>query len=196
MSSPIALVYGHSQSGGMGLDLVSALKTRGYSVVRSTHNGWSDAKLLAGIPELGDLSRFSRVYLYGGGNNPAPTPDTLLKMVDIFGGPCKVVVVLPPYNAAKESADVMTDPATKGWANSRALEAAGVPCFRAVFAGSDFTDGVHLRAGCAASKAFAAEIAAAGCNSGATGDVGGLVLLLAAVGAGVWYWRRRKKRLA
>lgn len=153
-----ALVFGHSQSGGMGLDLVAALKKREWQVVRSTHNGFSDYKLLNFIPDLGDLSQIDRTYLFAGANNPHPTPETILKMVKLLGGAERVTVILPPYNEAKESPTVMADQTTKGWVNSQALKAAGVPVYRVLAPAKEFSDGIHLRRGSATSKELAEQI--------------------------------------
>ena len=180
----------------MGLDVVAALKKRGYEVTRKTYNGFSDAKLVNAAADLPDPQTFSLVVLFGGASNPGPTPTTLLKLVNYFGGPSKVRVVLPPYNMAKESPNVMTDPSTKGWVNSQALEKAGVLCYRVTAPGNEITDGVHLRQGSPVSRAVAEQVTSGlvyvpgkssiGVPSAVAG--GGVAL---ALGLGLlWWWMR------
>lgn len=153
------LIYGHSQSGGMGLDFQKQLKKAGHTVDRVTKVGWNDAKLLSNIPSLGDVSKYDGVYFFGGGNNDKPTPDTLLKIVDSLGGKDKVMVILPPYNDSKESPDVMTDPTTKGFANQKALENNGVTVFRRLFPSDAFwPDKIHLKPYTKFSSDFAMEV--------------------------------------
>lgn len=102
---PTALIYGHSQSGGMGLDVQKLLSKAGWKVVRVTKVGWSDGQLGAGIPELtGSPGQYDRIFYYGGANPKASkeaTGNSILANVAKLGGPSKVTVVLAPYNDAK-----------------------------------------------------------------------------------------------
>ena len=153
-----ALVYGHSQSGGMGLDLEKALKKAGYSVTRVTKVGWNDAKLVQYLPEL-PAGPYDRVFLYVGGNSDAPTPTAIGQLVQAFDG--KAVVILPPVN---------TERTKKGGAEATAALVAKNEGNRAALAGkvrvytfsgglSDFEpDQIHMRPGSAASKAAAQAI--------------------------------------
>lgn len=95
------LIYGHSQSGGMGLDLVSALKKAGHSVERVTRIGYTDPKLLQEAP----TSAADRVVLYAGGNTDKADPESIRKLIDHFGKE-RTVVVLGPVNADNPKADL------------------------------------------------------------------------------------------
>lgn len=95
------LIYGHSQSGGMGLDLVSALKAAGHRVERVTHIGYTDPKLLQEAP----TSTADRVVLYAGGNTDKADPESIRKLVDHFGRE-RTVVVLGPINSDNPKADL------------------------------------------------------------------------------------------
>lgn len=154
------LIYGHSQSGGMGLDFQKLLKSAGHQVTRVTEVGWNDDKLKGGIPKLtGDPGQYDLVYYFGGGNSDSPSADTLKQIVDMLGGKNKVTVILPPYNDSKVPANIMDDPTTKGYINQKALEDVGVRVFRQAFPASDFwPDKIHLRPYSKSSANFASMV--------------------------------------
>lgn len=147
---PTALIYGHSQSGGMGLDVQKLLSKAGWKVVRVTKVGWSDGQLGAGIPELtGSPGQYDRIFYYGGANPKASkeaTGNSILANVAKLGGPSKVTVVLAPYNDAKEPAGILADQTTRGWHYEQQLKAAGVKVYRPLLPSKAFwPDRVHVK---------------------------------------------------
>ena len=153
-----ALVFGHSQSGGMGLDMVAALKKLGFDVKRKTHNGANDAALLKDLPDLGDPAQYDRVFLYAGGNSDDPTVDQIKKLVDTFGA-SKTVVILPPVNVGRDPAKVEAQRA-KNKGNFDGLQGY-VPVYSIEADYADFTsntDHVHLRAGSKPSVDLVAKV--------------------------------------
>ena len=153
-----ALVFGHSQSGGMGLDMVAALKGLGFAVTRKTHNGANDAALIKDLPDLGDPSQFDRVFLYAGGNSDDPTVGQIKQLVDHFGA-AKTVVILPPVNVGRDPAKVAAQRA-KNKGNFDGLQGY-VPVYSIEAEYADFTsntDHVHLRAGSKPSKDLVSQI--------------------------------------
>lgn len=155
-----ALIYGHSQSGGMGLDFEKILKTKGFQVKRVTKVGFNDYALKKGIPEFtGDPKQYDVVYYFGGGNLDKPTPDTLKEIVALLGGKEKVTVILPPYNSDKVSQNIMSDPTTKGYINQTSLESEGIKVYRQVFPAGDFwPDRIHLKPHSKSSVEFASMV--------------------------------------
>lgn len=91
------LLYGNSQSGGMGVAVEKALKKAGHTVKRVTRNGADDGDLLAYLTKLPDPAQFDRTVLYAGGNSSKPDPTKIDKLVSYFGTG-RTVVVLPPIN--------------------------------------------------------------------------------------------------
>lgn len=153
-----ALVFGHSQSGGMGLDMVAALKALGFDVKRKTHNGANDKALIADLPELGDPAQYDRVFLYAGGNSDDPTVDQIKALVNHFGA-AKTVVILPPVNTGRDPAKVAAQRA-KNKGNYDGL-LGFVPVYSIEADYADFTsntDHVHLRAGSKPSKDLVATV--------------------------------------
>ena len=152
---PRALLYGHSQTGGMGLDMRQALQAAGFDVTLSVHNGKADPWLLDHLPELGDLGAYKRVVAYLGGNADNADPQTIVALAQALGGPDKVAVVLPPINADK------APDAQKAARNAGHLQAPQGQGFRVYLVqapGSDFWDGIHLNPGTVASQALAEQI--------------------------------------
>ena len=134
----------------MGLDLEKSLKSLGYSVDRITKIGWNDSKLLNEVQNLGDVSRFDKVFLYCGGNSSSPSVDTIESLVNALGGSEKVVVILPPQNS--EASD-------KSKKNYDGLTAKSLSPMLWIFPSSDFwPDGVHLKPGSKSSKLAASEV--------------------------------------
>lgn len=157
-----ALVYGHSQSGGMGLDFVKLLKKQGYDVERVTKVGWSDKQLQGGIPELtGNPSQYQRIVYFGGANpkqSREATAATILHNAATLGGPSKVLVILAPYNRAKEPADLLTQKDTRGWLYEAELRKAGYQVYRPLFPASVFwPDRIHVMPGTTIGREFAAN---------------------------------------
>lgn len=186
-----ALLYGHSQTGGMGIDLSAALQARGWKVKRVVHNGADDGELLALLPAVGDLAGFDRVWLYGGGNSDAPTVASLKKLVQALGAK-RTVLILPPINVDRDPAKLAAQTA-KNTGNQAGLESL-VPVVQNRANASEFSaDSIHMRAGSAASKAAAQEaIAAASGSSGAGWALAAIGA--AALGYAVWRAGRRKGR--
>ena len=154
---PSALLYGHSQTGGMGLDMRAALQAAGFDVTLSVHNGKTDAWLLDHLPELGDLGPYKRVVAYLGGNATAPDAATIVQLAQALGGPDKVAVVLPPLNADKAPD---AEKAYRNAAHVQALQGSGFRVYIVQAPGSDFWDGVHLNPGSVASQALAEQVMA------------------------------------
>lgn len=177
-----ALVYGHSQSGGMGLDFVKLLKQQGYEVTRVTKSGWSDKRLQGGIPDLtGDPAQYDRVFYFGGANpqqDKEKTAVTLLENAAMLGGPAKVTVILAPYNQAKEDPNVLSDRTTRGIVYEETLRKAGYATYRPLFPGDLFwQDGVHVKPYTPEGLEFAAD-AIAGRDSRFSNPTGPSLLLL------------------
>lgn len=146
-----ALVYGHSQSGGMGLDLVSALKKVGYTVERITHIGYTDPKLLKAAPETVTADR---VFLYAGGNTDNADPESIRKLVDHFGRE-RTVVVLGPINSDNPKADL--------WRARNAGNVEGLKDYVRVYSveasGKEFwPDKLHMKPGAPSSVKLAKQI--------------------------------------
>lgn len=177
-----ALVYGHSQSGGMGLDFVKLLKAQGYDVTRVTKSGWSDKGLQGGIPDLtGDPAQYDRIIYFGGANpqqSREATAQTLLQNGAMLGGPDKVTVILAPYNQAKEDPNVLSDRTTRGIIYEETLREAGYKTYRPLFPGYLFwQDGVHVKPYTKEGLEFAAD-ALAGRDSRFATPTGPSLLLL------------------
>ncbi len=97
-----AFIYGHSQTGGMGLDAEKALKKAGYAVERITRVGYGDGKLLKEAPSTdADL-----VVLFAGGNTDTANPTAIRSLVDHFGQG-RTLVVLSPVCSAYAKADAL-----------------------------------------------------------------------------------------
>jgi hypothetical protein len=153
-----ALIFGHSQSGGMGLDMVAALKGLGFDVKRKTHNGANDAALIKDLPDLGDPAQYDRVFLYAGGNSDNPTVDQIKQLVNHFGV-SKTVVILPPVNVGRKPDKVEAQRA-KNKGNFDGLQGF-VPVYSIEADYADFTsntDHVHLRAGSKPSVDLVAKV--------------------------------------
>lgn len=177
-----ALVYGHSQSGGMGLDFVKLLKQQGYEVTRVTKSGWSDKQLQGGIPDLtGDPAQYDRVFYFGGANpkqSKEATTQTILENAAQLGGTGKVTVILAPYNQEKELPDVLSDRTTRGIFYEEALRQAGYRVYRPLFPASMFWgDRIHVKPYTAEGLEFAAD-AIAGRDSRFTTSTGPSLMLL------------------
>jgi len=153
---PQALIFGHSQSGGMGLDLEAALKARGWAVKRSTIVGANDAKLVSLVPEVADYAASAdRVFLYGGGNSESPSVDDLRALVVALGAG-KTVLVLPPVNVDDPNRAEMVRAKNAG--NAAALHEL-VPVYAVEGPSSSFqADKIHMRPGCPESVGLASKI--------------------------------------
>lgn len=177
-----ALVYGHSQSGGMGLDFVKLLKQQGYDVTRVTQSGWSDKQLQGGIPDLtGDPAQYDRIIYFGGANpqqSREATAQTLLENAALLGGPAKVTVILAPYNQDKEDPNVLSDRTTRGILYEETLRKAGYSTYRPLFPGYLFwPDRTHVKPYTKEGLEFAAD-ALAGRDSRFANPTGPSLLLL------------------
>lgn len=153
---PSALIFGHSQSGGMGLDLEAALKARKWSVKRSTNVGANDAKLVGLVPTVADAAaEADRIYLYGGGNSEKPSVDDLRALVVALGAG-KLTLILPPVNVDDPSrADMVRAKNAGNAAGLREL----VPVLAVEGPSSSFQpDGIHMRPGCPESAGLAARL--------------------------------------
>ena len=155
-----ALIFGHSQSGGMGLDMVAALKGLGFAVTRKTHNGANDAALIKYLPEVGDPVQYDRVFLYAGGNSDDPTVDQIKQLVNHFGAD-RTAVILPPVNVGRKPDKVEAQRA-KNKGNFDGLQGF-VPVYSIEADYANFTsntDHVHLRAGSKPSVDLVAKVLA------------------------------------
>lgn len=149
------LLYGHSQTGGMGLDLRDLLVSKGNTVKVVVHNGWNDYALLEELPNVLKKGEYQRVYLFVGGNLDSPTPEQINEMVNYCGGPTVAQAILPPYNSKKTTSEVFNDKSLKGYVNRTFLEKNGVTVWVGRFPSSDFSDGIHVKHKSASSKQFA-----------------------------------------
>ena len=150
------LLYGHSQTYGMGADLQAALRAQGHDVTRIWHSGWRDPELLQAVYSL-PSGPWDRVYLYLGGNTTTPTTEALLGIVQHFGID-RSTVILPPVNA-----DYTSYAPTRRRVNSAhadALQALNVRTYQLETTGNFFQpDQVHLLAGSQPSIDLANRIA-------------------------------------
>lgn len=162
------LIYGHSQSYGMGIDLTHHLSKAGHKTNRVTKVGWSDLDLKKGIPELtGDPSQYDYIYYVAGANPKGMDKEKISKLilenVATLGGKNKVTVILAPYNDSKEPKDILNDTSTRGYLYEKDLRAAGVKVYRPLFPSSIFEpDTIHVKAGTKIGRDFAAEVIAGG----------------------------------
>lgn len=147
-----ALIYGHSQAGGLGLGLKSALTSLGYEVNLVVKSGANDDVLLSGIKNVGDPNEYDKVYLFVGGNWPkVPKVDAISSMVNFFG-PKKTAVILPPTNTDENEV------AAEGTRNKKnkdgIIQKFGgiVKVYIPYGKTEEFTDGIHMRNGSAGSK--------------------------------------------
>lgn len=183
-----ALIYGHSQSGGTGLDLEKALRMKGFKVTRVTRVGWSDKKLLDNVADVAaDAAAAQVIALYGGGNSDKPTVEPLRKLIEALGAQ-KVLLVLPPVNLDRDDAQAHL---AKNEANADGVKDL-VPIYRLQGGASDFwPDGIHMKPGVKPSVALAKQIVDDIRERGALPVwpwvVGSAVLAALAVA----WWRRR-----
>lgn len=184
------LIFGHSQSGGMGLDLERMLRGLGYDVTRKTVNGANDRALRLQVPS----GPWDRVYLYAGGNSDSPSVEDIRSLIGFFGGN-RTVVILPPTNTG--DAVRLSMMRAKNAGNAAGLR--GLVRVYAIEAGPhEFgPDGIHMRPGAPSSVALATRIVA---ETGQPGKipadasgwlVGGLLALSAAIVGGAIYLSRR-----
>lgn len=169
-----ALVYGHSQSGGMGLDLVKQLRAAGIETQRVTHVGYTDKKLIAARADVTG-GPFDVVVLYAGGNSSKPTPADIIELARSFPS-ARVSVVLPPVNTDRESSAVaaLRD---KVAGNKAGAEQAGLKVYTVEAGGSQFwPDKVHMRPGAAASVQLAKTIVGDVTGSNQRAVLGALVI--------------------
>ena len=157
-----ALIFGHSQSGGLGLELARVLKKAKVDVTRVTKVGWNDAKLLGYLPSV-PKGPYKYVFLYVGGNSDNPTPVQINKLVEHFKtAGADVSVILPPVNTERTKKGGATATAAlraknagnrKGIVDVRVYEIEGT--------NADFEpDQIHMRASSAASKTLAQKMLA------------------------------------
>lgn len=191
---PSALLYGHSQTGGMGIDQEKALKSAGFTTSRVVHNGKNDAALLALTSDLTEKqANADRVFLYAGGNSDASTVPEITALIDYFG-PERVTVILPPVNQGRDD-DKIAAQRAKNAANVEGLalqsDTRNVRVYSIEAPYDQFssnTDHVHLAAGSQASKDFAQRVI-----DEMDGGMNGAILLVAALVFGaVWLaWLRK-----
>lgn len=183
---PAALLYGHSQTGGMGLDMRNALRAAGFDVTIDVNNGKADPWLLANLPNLGDLGQYSRVVAYLGGNTDTGNGPQIVQIAQSLGGPDKVAVVLPPINV-----DDPPSPAkmARNAVHVEALQSAGFRVYMVQAPGSSFWDGVHLNHGTVASMDLAKQIMA-DWKVGAPWWV--WAIGVGVVMGGIGWWRRQR----
>jgi len=197
-----ALIYGHSQSGGMGLDLEKALKKAGFAVTRATRVGKNDKWLLANVKDV-PAGTYDRVFLYLGGNSDNPTPTEILSLVDVFGAD-RTVVILPPVNrerTKKGGDEAIAALRAKNMGNFKAI-GDSVRTYMIEGGNADFEpDQIHMKPGSKVSKPLAQKIledmgavAATAQTSPTTGPstslTVGVGVVLAIVAALVWRNRR------
>ena len=179
-----ALVYGHSQSGGMGLDLAKALAKAGIDVERVTHVGYTDKKLINARKDI-KSGPFDLVFLYAGGNSNKPTPNDIVELARTFPS-ARVSVVLPPVNVDRD-AQAVAALREKNAGNKAGVSAAGLKVYTVEAHASDFwPDKIHMRPKSAASVELANKIVA-----DATGSTGQAVLGFLLVGA-VAFWAYKR----
>jgi hypothetical protein len=148
-----ALIYGHSQSGGMGLDLEKGLKKAGVAVKRITNVGYNDAKLLKAAPAQVDADF---VFLYAGGNSDTADPEAIRKLVDHFGKQ-RTFVVLGPVSTAHAKGDLWRE-RNKG--NVEGLKGY-VPVYSVEAEAKEFwPDKLHMKPGAPTSVKLAQQILA------------------------------------
>lgn len=202
------LIYGHSQSEGMGLDVERLLKQAGFSVTRVTKRGYNDRRLVRDVPTL-PAGPWDRVILYAGGNSDTPSVGAIRELIGAFGAD-RTVVVLPPVNV--DNPERVNIGRAKNAGN-----VAGISDLVRVYAieadqRSFYPDKIHMKPGCPPSKELAGRIvsdvsSAGGLAPGAGGAVGSVgaaaarsklgpvVLFVGLVALGL-YARRRLRRTA
>jgi hypothetical protein len=153
-----ALIYGHSQAGGVGLGLKSALKSVGYDVNLVIKNSANDSRLLREIGDAGDPKQYDKVYLFVGGNSPyIPKVDLISSMINLFG-PEKTSIVLPPTNIDKYK---VADIGSRNKANKEGiLQRFGgvVKVYIPYGHSNDFSDGIHMNHNALGTKRFIQDI--------------------------------------
>lgn len=91
-----ALIYGDSQSGVTGRRLQEKLKADGVDVVRVTKSGKSTS-YLASHAKANIARKWDEVFLFSGGNDSAVQADSLRKLLEHFAPSAKVYFLgLPP----------------------------------------------------------------------------------------------------
>ena len=184
-----AAIYGHSQSGGMGLALQKLLQGRGVAVSRVTKVGATDKRLLDEIGDVLDDARAADVvFLYAGGNTDNPSVPTLKKLLAALG-PRKTVVILPPINTDRES-DRLTVLRARNAANAAGLDGLAPVLQVEAPAGQFWPDGIHLRPDSEVAKAEAQRAIDAASNRGAAPWV--VAAGAGVVGLGLLYWWRSR----
>lgn len=92
-----ALVFGDSQSQGIGREVGKLLTARGVPVSYKHKPGYSTAKLKTVAKASVSPGAHKVIYLFTGGNDYGPQPDRLKELVaHLRSGGAKVVVVGPP----------------------------------------------------------------------------------------------------
>lgn len=193
---PSALLFGHSQTGGMGIDLANALKNAGYSVSRVVHNGAHDSQLVSFLSDLSDKQAASdKVFLYAGGNSDDPSVPDITALINYFGAD-RCTVILPPVNQGRDPAKIAAQ-RIKNDGNKAGLQAQDSTKNVRIYAiEADWdqftanTDHVHLRAGSPASVALANQIVAEIDQPIDDGSLLTVILSLVAVGTAIYVWRR------
>jgi hypothetical protein len=136
-----ALVFGHSQTAGMGKDLESKLKSLGFTVTRDPHIGANDSALISfATPHTN--KNWSKVFLFAGGNSTRASAGDINTLIDMFGRE-KVVVILPPIHVGSDRETMVR---TKNQANK-----AGISPIPAIIVeagpASFMRDGIHMKSG-------------------------------------------------
>lgn len=157
-----ALIYGHSQAGGIGLGLKAALKSKGYDVNLVIKNGANDSRLIREIGDVGDPKSYDLVFLFVGGNGPyVPNPEKIATIINFFD-PSKTSIVLPPLNldaidkaTGKKNEELGPGPRNRANRDGILQKFGGMVKVHIPYGrGSDFWDGTHMNHGAAGTKEF------------------------------------------
>lgn len=184
-----ALIYGHSQSGGMGLDVEKLLKQKGFTVVRETKVGYTDRRLVSYLPNV-PSGPYDRVYLYVGGNSDVPDVKNIRALIEHFGA-SRTVVVLGPVNLDHAERAPTLQARNAG---NRAGVADLVRVYDLQAGQSAFwPDKLHVKPGVPESKRLAEQIVAETLTGGSlspapSGDNGAVWAAASVLGFALW-WR-------
>lgn len=154
-----ALLYGHSQTGGIGLALKRALESKGYKVKLIIKNGANDSRLLSEVGEAGDPQQYSKVFIFAGGNYPkVPRVPEISSMIQHFG-PQKTTLILPPINIDEEVAKNIVSRNESNRSGIINKFGGVVKVYIPAGTTKDFSpDGIHMKANSAASANLSSKI--------------------------------------
>lgn len=91
-----ALVFGDSQTQGIGKALEPLLAAKGMTVKAIRHSGKSTAKLLTIAKASINPSQYDVIYLFAGGNDPSVNTGPVMDMLAYLQGAKRVVWIGPP----------------------------------------------------------------------------------------------------